>query len=121
MKKAVVFLLTSAMVLTSLAGCGTTNGQSANGESGAAGADGAGKTIKMITWSNAGTVDALKELNEKFKAETGITVELTEVPSSDYESLLNTRLAANDVDIFCYTTDSRAFAQPVVDWHLQIH
>lgn len=112
MKRKTALLLTAVMVLTSLTGCGA-KGSDVQGDSGA---DSSGNKIKLITWSNAGTVDVLKELNEKFKSETGIEVELTEVPSGDYESLLNTRLAANDVDIFCYTTDSRAFAQPVVDW-----
>lgn len=123
MKRKIALLLTSVMLLVSLAGCGAKTGSDAKApeNSNAAGeaetgAETSGTKIKMITWSNAGTVDVLKELNEKFKGETGIEVELTEVPSGDYESLLNTRLAANDVDIFCYTTDSRAFAQPVVDW-----
>ena len=135
MKRKVALLLTLALMLTAVTGCGSasqpadqsasqpadqsasTDKQAATEETAGESADesAAGK-IKMITWSNAGTVDALKELNAKFQSETGIEVELTEVPSTDYESLLNTRLAANDVDIFCYTTDSRAFAQPVVDW-----
>ena len=112
--------LSGMMVLTALTGCGASNGTGTESASSQATSEGAksssGETLQMITWSNEGTVNALKELNEKFKEETGITVELTEVPSQDYESLLNTRLAANDVDIFCYTSDSRAFAQPVVDW-----
>lgn len=123
MKRKIAWLLASIMVLSSLTGCGAKTNSDANVSSGSnaeSGAEvsegGSGGKIKMITWSNAGTVDALNELNAKFKEETGIEVELTEVPSSDYESLLNTRLAANDVDIFCYTADSRAFAQPVVDW-----
>ena len=126
MKRKIALLMATTMVVASLAGCGSTDnsGSAATDtatETEAADADASvaaatGETIKMITWSNEGTVNALKELNAKFEAETGIAVELTEVPSTDYESLLNTRLAANDVDIFCYTTDSRAFAQPVVDW-----
>lgn len=126
MKRKIAFALATSMVVASLAGCGqtaevATDNNDASASTEAASEEGEtaaaeGTTIKMITWSNAGTVDALKELNQKFQDETGIAVELTEVPSTDYESLLNTRLAANDVDIFCYTTDSRAFAQPVVEW-----
>ena len=122
MKRKIALLLVTAMTVASLAGCGgsantapAAGAAEASTEEGSAPAESAG-SIKMITWSNSGTVDALNELNKKFEAETGISVELTEVPSTDYESLLNTRLAANDVDIFCYTTDSRAFAQPVVEW-----
>ncbi len=122
MKRKIALALVTAMITASMTACGSATATSegaAKTESGTADASEAAAsdtTIKMITWSNEGTVNALKKLNEKFKTETGITVELTEVPSTDYESLLNTRLAANDVDIFCYTTDSRAFAQPVVDW-----
>lgn len=119
MKKKMTLFLSGMMLLTALTGCGATGASSDAGAEAASSEEAkssSGETLQMITWSNEGTVNALKELNEKFKEETGITVELTEVPSQDYESLLNTRLAANDVDIFCYTSDSRAFAQPVVDW-----
>ncbi len=112
MKRRIALTLVTGLLFSALTGCGGNGSTQANGNGSADGKE----TIKMITWSNSGTVDALNELNKKFEEETGIAVELTEVPSTDYESLLNTRLAANDVDIFCYTTDSRAFAQPVVDW-----
>lgn len=120
MKKGLALLMSASLVLATMAGCGaqsTDNGSSnANSTAKNDNKTEATTTIQMITWSNAGTVDVLKVLNEKFTEETGIAVELTEVASTEYESLLNTRLSANDVDIFCYTTDSRAFAQPVVDW-----
>lgn len=74
------------------------------------------ETIKLITWENSSTVDALKVINEKFYAETGIMVELETVESPEYDTFLNKKMEEGDVDIFCYTTDSKAFAQPVVDW-----
>jgi len=116
MKRKIALSLVISLLTASLAGCGAASQPAGDTASAGNATEASTETIKMITWSNAGTIDALNELNEKFKNETGITVELTEVPSTDYESLLNTRLSANDVDIFCYTTDSRAFAQPVVDW-----
>lgn len=74
------------------------------------------KTLKMITWDNDGTLEALNKINKQFFEETGIEVEVTSVDSTEYEDLLKEKIAANDVDIFCYTTDSKAFAQPVVEW-----
>lgn len=74
------------------------------------------KTIKMITWDNDGTVNALNAINEMFYEETGIKVELEYVPSQEYEDFLKKEIESNEADIFCYTSDSKAFAQPRVDW-----
>lgn len=73
-------------------------------------------TIKMITWSNDSTVEALNEINDMFYKDTGIKVELVDVPSTDYDEFLRNCIDTGDADIFCYTIDSKAFAQPVVDW-----
>ena len=74
------------------------------------------ETIRFITWTNDATLEALEQINEQFTKETGIKVEITDVAAADYEELLKQSIANNEADIFCYTTDSKAFAQPVVEW-----
>lgn len=75
-----------------------------------------GETLKLITWTNDSTIEALNKINEQFLADTGIKVEITSVEATEYENFLQNKMVANDTDIFCYTTDSKAFAQPMVDW-----
>lgn len=75
-----------------------------------------GQTIKLITWENDSTLEALDKINEKFLKDTGIAVEVSYVDATDYEDFLVDKLKSNDADVFCYTTDSKAFAQPSVEW-----
>lgn len=57
-------------------------------------------TLKLITWTNPATVDALKALNTNFtKKYPNIKVEITAVDSATYPQLVQTRVAAGDVDI----------------------
>lgn len=95
-------------LLFSFVGCGKIETSNNKNES--------GEIIKLITWDNEGTVEALNTINEKFFEETGIKVEMETVESSEYDAFLNEKMKAGDADIFCYTVDSKAFAQPVVDW-----
>lgn len=110
MSSTILNTILSAVVLLSVTGCDKASDKTEIS------ADNTVDTIKMITWTNDSTIDALETLNKKFYEETGINVELTHVPATEYEDLLKDRIASGDVDIFCYTTDSKAFAQPVVDW-----
>lgn len=79
-------------------------------------ADMSGKTLTMITWNNDSTIKALNEINSLYKAETGVSVVLKTVDSDKYDAFLQEQIKSNDADIFCYTTDSKAFAQTIVDW-----
>ena len=74
------------------------------------------KKITLITWTNEGTLDALNEINSKFTEKTGIEVVVEDVPSAEYEDFLKERLKEGQADIFSYTSDSKAFAQPATDW-----
>ncbi len=57
----------------------------------------AGTNIEMTTRMAADTgIDVLKELIAEFEAETGATITLTEYPINDYNSMMKTRIAAND-------------------------
>lgn len=57
-------------------------------------------TLKLITWTNAATTDVLDALNKSFTEKyPNITVEITAVDSATYPQLVQTRVAAGDVDI----------------------
>lgn len=109
-------LLISSMVALLCAGCqqGTSNSTSSSSES-TVKDEGKPVILKIITWTNQGSVDAINSLSEKFMKENpNITVELTEVDTNQYESLLNTRMQANDVDIV--SLGGGSFMSPAVDW-----
>jgi raffinose/stachyose/melibiose transport system substrate-binding protein len=73
------------------------------------------KTLKIITWSNQGSVDAIKALSAKYMEKyPNVTVELTDVDTKQYENLQNTRLQANDVDIV--SLGGGSFLKEKVDW-----
>ena len=108
----VVLLLIANLIVCT--GCNVT--KTGNQKDSSKTSEASGEAIKMITWANDGTIEALNKVNEQFYEKTGIEVELSYVDSPDYEEYLKEKIAANDVDIFCYTSDSKAFAQPVVDW-----
>lgn len=74
------------------------------------------ETINLITWENDSTLEALSKINDQFLKDMGIAVKVSSVDASDYEKFLINMLEADKADIFCYTTDSKDFAQPVVDW-----
>ncbi|CAN7672482.1 extracellular solute-binding protein [Paenibacillus sp. LjRoot153] len=71
-------------------------------------------TLKLATWEQPTNIAALTKVNEKFHAKyPNITITLdTSKPDAAYQTLLQTRLNANDADII---TD---FAiNPKKDWH----
>ncbi len=71
-------------------------------------------TLKMLMWSNAPAVEAVKKINDKFHEKYPyITVDITEAPGGDkYNQLQDTRIGAKDVDIMA----NNAFTNPPVDW-----
>lgn len=113
--KLLAVALTMGSILT-LAGCGKSGTQVGDTieQSTTVGDD--GRILKLITWENDSTLEALSKINDKFFKETGITVEVSSVEATEYEDFLKEKLAAGEADIYCYTTDSKAFAQPSVDW-----
>ena len=83
--------LTTALV-GSMVGCGSKGSDSSS--------EGKAVTLKLITWTNQATVDALKDLNNNFtKKYPNIKVEITAVDSATYPQLVQTRVAAGDADI----------------------
>ncbi|MBU3158451.1 extracellular solute-binding protein [Clostridium frigoris] len=57
-------------------------------------------TLKLITWTNPATVNAIKVLNDNFtKKYPNIKVKIDSVDSATYPNLVQTRIAASDADI----------------------
>ena len=73
------------------------------------------KTLKIITWSNPSSVEALKVLADCYMERyPNVTVEITDVDTNQYENLQTTRLQANDVDIV--SLGGGSFLKAQVDW-----
>lgn len=89
----------SAAASGSAAVSGSTAAASGSAASGSA-ASGDAVTLKLITWTNAATTDVLEKLDQKFTEKyPNIKVEITAVDSATYPQLVQTRVAAGDVDI----------------------
>src|SRR5205085_1224505 len=57
-------------------------------------------TLKLIQWNNPPAVSAIAKINAACEKQyPNITVQVTSVPSDQYNQLLTTRLSAKDVDI----------------------
>ena len=71
-------------------------------------------TLRIDTWENPSTSEALEELNERFMEEyPGIEVELTTSPTDQFNQSNPLRIQAGDVDIW----SGFGFAQEVRDFH----
>lgn len=126
-KKLVSILCASAMLLT-LAGCsGTTGG---GGQDAAGGSNGGGtssggnssggnsssgtKDVNVLTWSNEATVVFLKGIAEDFHNKyPEYNLVVTEVPSGEIDSVIQTRIIAGDVDVVSFQT----FSKPQEEWN----
>lgn len=101
MKRGLALALTGAMTIAALTGCGgSTGSEGGTASSETAAASGDAVNLKLITWTNEATTKVLEELNTQFTAKyPNITVEITAVDSATYPQLVQTRVAAGDVDI----------------------
>lgn len=71
-------------------------------------------TLRINTWENPSTTEALTELNERFMEEhPNIEVELTTSPTAQFEQSNPLRIQAGDVDIW----SGFGFAQKLLDFH----
>lgn len=95
----------SAVSMFTACGSKSNDGESSSGKT----------TLKVTTWSNQASVDAIKDMAKDFMAKnTDIKVEVTDVETNQYNNLLSTRLQANDVDVMCM--DGSSFLNEKVDW-----
>lgn len=87
--------LTGVLTASVLAGCSSKSSEQTSSKDSSKPV-----TLKLITWTNAATTDALKTLNANFtKKYPNIKVEITAVDSATYPQLVQTRVANGDVDI----------------------
>jgi raffinose/stachyose/melibiose transport system substrate-binding protein len=103
MKKLLVVLLVLALAGQVFAGGSNQSGGSQGGKT----------TLRLVTWTNPASVEAIKAVSAKFTAQNpNIVVEITDVESRQTDSLIRTRMAANDVDI----TSHQGLRGEQVDW-----
>lgn len=122
-KKTLAILL-ALMLIASLTACGGTTGgapvdaatPSAADSSSEAPATGASGTqeVQLLTWANAPTVNFLNDLAGPFStAFPDYTLVVTDVPQSEHEQVMQTRLSAGDIDILSF----QQFSKPQEDWN----
>lgn len=110
MKKKLALLLSALMIL-SMSACNVTTGETEDSETSssttsgdtsgdATGTDLSGVTLEIAETYTGTKSTAFSELVEKFKQETGATINISEY-GDDYESTMKTRMASNELpDIF---------------------
>jgi raffinose/stachyose/melibiose transport system substrate-binding protein len=93
--------LTTVLATSVLTGCGSkNNAKDPVATKDAPVEDATPVNLKLVTWTNPATVDAIKALNDDFtKKYPNITVKVDSVDSATYPNLVQTRIAAKDVDI----------------------
>ncbi len=110
-KKALSMLLALLLVLA-LAGCsgGETAGSGAASGSGEV-ADG---VVQVLTWANGPTVEFLKSIADDFhEAYPDYTLEVTDVPQSEHDQVMQTRISAGNIDVVSF----QQFSKPQEDWN----
>lgn len=71
--------------------------------------------LRMMMWSNAGTVNPVKEINDKFiKKYPNVKIEFVDLAGAEYTKSLTSRISANDVDLFA----TQAYAYIKGDYYL---
>lgn len=82
-KKMVAVLMVSALICSMAAGCGSSSEKGTEGANNSKTSDNA--TIHITSWNEPSTDDALNMYKQCEKA-TGIKVDVTVIPESDYSS-----------------------------------
>lgn len=109
-KKMVAVLMVSALICSMAAGCGSSSEKGTEGANNSKTSDNA--TIHITSWNEPSTDDALNMYKQCEKA-TGIKVDVTVIPESDYSSKLNQMVSTGDdsMDIFiAWENDLKNFA-----------
>lgn len=104
MKKKVISVLLSLMMIGSLAGCSSGSGDSGSGgDSASSDLPYAGQEISIL-WVSNSSMDGINALIEAAEAELGLTVNLEQVPGGeDGDNVVKTRLASGDMaDLLSY-------------------
>ena len=104
MKKTVISVLLSLMMISSLAGCSSGSGDSGSGgDSASSDLPYAGQEISIL-WVSNSSMDGINALIEAAEAELGLTVNLEQVPGGeDGDNVVKTRLASGDMaDLLSY-------------------
>jgi raffinose/stachyose/melibiose transport system substrate-binding protein len=104
MRRLLPFLLILVLAAQAFAGGGRQQG----------GAQGGKTPLRIVTWTNPASVEAIKTLSAKFMAQNpDISVEVTDIESNQVDGLLRTRMAANDVEIISH---QGGLTRAQVDW-----
>lgn len=113
-KRTISFLLAGVLAL-SFSACGAASSTSTPAQTSSSQSEVDEKTtLKILTWSNMGSVRAINDLATKYMEKyPNVTVEVTDVDTTQFDSTLATRMQANDVDII---TIGNGFVGAQVDW-----
>ncbi len=126
--KKLISILCASATLLALGGCSGTTGGGSSSSSGTTGGSptpsnvtdssgapsGKAQDVNVLTWSNEATVVFLKGIAEDFhNAHPEYNLVVTEVPSAEIDSVIQTRIIAGDIDVVSFQT----FSRPQEEWN----
>lgn len=103
MKKLLSLLLVSIVLLT---GCGAASGKSADTSS--------DEGFKMVMVNDDADGNAMNKAVDRYTEETGVPIEVIEVPSSDYVTKVTNMIAAGDAPALVRGSEWRAISENLV-------
>jgi multiple sugar transport system substrate-binding protein len=119
MKRVISFLLAAAMMTGAFAGCGQSQSSSSSQAAGSTAASAAasenvsGQSVTITTWNEPSKDDALNMYKQAEKA-TGVKVNVTVIPESDYSSKLGQMVSTKDTStdiMVVWENDLKNFAE----------
>ena len=88
-RRGVLAALFATLPLVTLTGCPSGGGEKTGGDAPAVATGGGGGKKLVIAWAKWDPADNLQKLTADFTKETGIAVEVNQIPWSDFETKIN--------------------------------
>lgn len=116
MKAGSLAWLSGAAAIIALAGCSGSNTSSSSTTGGSAPATGGGKKL-VIAWAEWDPANQLQTLVADYTKETGVAVEVQQIPWSDFETKIKTTWAAKGADYDMIVGDSQWLGTAATNGH----
>ncbi|HVK03467.1 MAG TPA: sugar ABC transporter substrate-binding protein [Armatimonadaceae bacterium] len=123
-RKALLSLLCAPLAVglgaLALAGCNNNSGTASTGPSpaGGGGAPAAGSGDKIVVaWAEWDPAKQLQKLSEEFTKETGVAVEVQQIPWSDFENKIKLAWSGKDSTYDCIVGDSQWLGKAATSGH----
>ena len=106
-RRGVLAALFATLPLVTLTGCPSGGGEKTGGDAPAVATGGGGGKKLVIAWAKWDPADNLQKLTADFTKETGIAVEVNQIPWSDFETKINAAWTGKSTEFDMVVGDSQ--------------